>query len=170
MTYRTLAAAAVAASVFAPPAAQAFQSETYRTLVTETVLALESGDYDIAHLIGVQEQLIDLAVEGARAYGARNPQHGRMMTFVADEVPAMRAMSLDQLEEDWHEGGALSRIGLDLSSLDLSGAAYAHMDTIVDPVTAYIALKQYRDTGDEEYLELAAEELAEVLDQVEILE
>lgn len=170
MFHRTLTAAAIAVAATGATPAAAFEGDAYRSLVIETVLAIDSGDFDVAHLISVQDQLIAIAIDGARDFGERNPEHARLMAFLVQEAPGMRSMTLDEIEEAWHEGEALSQIGIDFASLDQVGPAYAHFDTVVDPMSAHIALRLYQETGEEEYLELVVEELTEVLDQVEMLE
>jgi len=162
----TLAACAVIASA---TGAQAFDVATYRELVAETVYSIESGDADIAHLIAVQDQLIDIAVLGMREFIMAHPEHAQLMNFVTREIPAMRGMTLDEMETAWHDGEALSAIGMSYDTMDPYGAVFGLIDTVVDPVTAWIALTQYQNTPDDELLDIAADELSEVVEHLDAL-
>ena len=162
----TLAACALIASA---TGAQAFDVATYRELVAETVYSIESGDADIAHLIAVQDQLIEIAVQGMHEFITAQPEHARLMNFVVAEIPAMRRMTLDELETAWHEGEALSAIGMSYDSMDPYGQVYGLIDTVVDPVTAWIALTQYQNDPDDDLLDIAADELSEVVEHLDAL-
>ena len=54
-----------------------------------------------------------------------------MMTFVIDSIPAMRALSLDEIEHQWHEGNALVDAGLSKEHADVYSESVRRGCTLV---------------------------------------
>ena len=162
--------AAAALSAAFGHAAFAMQTAEFKAIVTDTIAQIESGDVDVARLIGLQEQLIAIGVAGAREYAATSPGDALVMNFVADSADRMVAMDLDGIEEAWHEGAALNEIGVDIESLDHFGPVISHMDAIVHPATAILALREYGSTGDRAYLLQVRDELSEVVEHLTHIE
>jgi len=146
--------------------AMAFDKARYKTIVGETISTINSGDVDVAHLISLQETLVDIGVTGARDFGASNADHAALMTLVADSAPAMSKMTLDEIEAAWHEGAALAAVGVDFDNLDHFGPAVSHMDAVIHPATAIIALRAYQASGDESHLHQVIDELSEVVEHI----
>jgi len=146
--------------------ASAFETDRYRELVGMTVVMIDGGTIDLDTLTQYQEELIAIGVRGAREYAAATPDDAALMNFVADSADAMKGMSLDGIEAAWHEGEALNEIGIDFHSLDHFGKAVSHMDTVVHPATAYIALREYRAHPNPDFLDQIRDELSEVLAHV----
>lgn len=163
---KRLTAAVVAASVTAATAAPAMDTDRFRAIVAETIGMIGEDPVDLPRAIALQRELIGIGVEGARAFGAESPEDAALMTLVADNAEAMTAMSLDEIEEAWHDGAALSEIGLDFDSLDHFGPAVSHMDAVVHPATAIIALHAFEETGDRSYLLQVRDELSEVVEHI----
>ncbi len=142
----------------------------YRAIVGETVMAINAGDVDVAHLVGLQEQLIAMGVAGAEEYAADAPDHAELMRFVAKSAPAMTELTLEEIEPAWHEGEAFAEVGIDVHDLDHFGPAVSHMDAIIHPATAVIALRAYAASGDEDHLDQVIDELSEVVEHLSYIE
>jgi hypothetical protein len=147
----------------------AFEADEYRSLVAETVITINQGDVDVSHLISIQETLVQLGVDGVSEFGANNPEYSEIMAFVASRAQSMSQMTLDEVEDAWHEGAAFAEIGVDFHDLDHFGPAVSQMDTVIHPATAIIALREYQATGDDGYLDQVIDELTEVVEHLAMI-
>ncbi len=141
-------------------------TDRYKAIVSQTIAQVDSGNVNVAELVAMQEELIAIGVDGARQYATESTEHATLMNYVADNADAMVAMDLDTIEEQWHDGEALSEIGIDVDSLDHFGAAISHMDAVLHPATAIIALREYEASGDKDYLQQVKDELSEVVEHL----
>ena len=153
--------------------AYAMDVATFKKLAKDTIRQAMSGSIkDIDKLIAQQEKLFDIGVQGCREYAAtaKNPKDVKIMNLVIKNADKMKAMTLDEIEGAWHEGGVLNKNGIDFDTTDHMGAAISHMDTVVHPATTYIALKEYKKTKDRDLLDQVKDELSEVLEHIENVE
>jgi hypothetical protein len=144
----------------------AFEEEQYRAVVAETIGMIDSGEIDVSHLVSLQEQLIQFGVEGAAEHAASNPAIAPIMEHVIANAADMPQLSLDQIEVDWHDGGSLAAVGIDIGRLDHFGKAVGLIDSVVHPATAIIALREYEATQDQMFLLQVKDELAEVIEHL----
>ncbi len=149
--------------------ASGFETERYKSIVGQTISAINSGNFEVQELIDLQDSLIAIGVQGVRDFGASNPKHAELMALVENSVGEMKEMSLDEIEAAWHEGEALSAIGLNFDEIDYFGPAVSYMDTVVHAATALVALREYAATQDDVYLDQVVDELSEVVEHVENL-
>ena len=82
----------------------------------------------------------------------------------------MTALTLEEIEPAWHEGETFAEVGLDTHALDHFGPAQSHMDTIIHPATAVIALRACEVSGTEDHLDRVIDELSQVVDHLSIFE
>lgn len=147
--------------------ANAMDVAGYKKIANATIKQALSGSVtDIDKLIADQEKLVAMGVAGCKEYAKKAPKDAKIMKIVVDNADKMMAMTLDEIEPAWHEGEVLAEHGIDFDAIDHFGAALSHMDTVVHPATSYIALKEYKKTGDEELLEQVKDELSEVLEHI----
>lgn len=158
--------AALALSVLTASGSHALDADRYKEIVAQTISGLGDETVDVAMLKSFQEELIAIGIGGARDFAVSSPDDAELMTFVADSAPAMTAMSLDDIEMAWHDGEALSEIGVSVDDLDHFGKQISYMDAIIHPATALIALREYEATGDRSYLLQVKDELAEVVEHI----
>ena len=145
--------------------------EKYERLVKSTIKAIITGSLgNMDKLIADQEVLMEIALEECEEHKADAPKDAKLMNLVIKNASRMKASSLDQLEEDWHDGELLTANGIDFDALDPMGPATILMHMVVHPASAYVALKEYKSTRDKELLESAKDELSEVLTHMEIIE
>ena len=81
---------AVAASLVVSPAF-ALDTDTHESLVDKTLDAVEGDETDVAELLKLQDELIQIGVPGVRKYGETNPAHADAIAFVAANVDSMKA-------------------------------------------------------------------------------
>ena len=148
-------------------AAMALDTVLYTKLANDTINEVNGGFVsNINSLIGVQKQLVELGKKGGELYLKRHPEHTNILGVVIAEADNMMKMSLQEIEEQWHQGKFMQSKGIDLQSLDHFGELFSLMDSVIHPATSFIALNEYKRTRKEEYLARAAVELTEVVAHV----
>lgn len=119
---------------------------------------------DIDALIAMQEQLLEIGKRGAQDYLESDPgEHNKPLLLTFENADKMKTLSLEKIETEWHEGAYLASQGIDKDKIDHFGPVMSLMDAMIHPATAYIALQDYKKTGNPELLSRAKAELAEVL-------
>ena len=156
----------VAALVLVASPAMALDVERFGGLVDKTLAAIDEGDVNIQELLGYQDQLIEIGISGAHTFGEANAEFAETMTFIAANTDQMKALNLEEIEVEWHSRGAMEAAGLDVEAFDEDDDAVNHMEAIVHPATAHIALRAYEVTGDDAYLEQVVDELTEIMDHL----
>ncbi len=146
--------------------ASPFETARYKSLVGQTISAINSGDFEVGELVSLQRQFIAIGVRGARDFGSANSEYRALMTMVENSANDMTELTLDEIEAAWHEGEAITAIGLDFDAIDHFGPAISHMDAVIHPATAIIALREYEATEDEAYLDQVIDELSEVIEHI----
>ncbi len=143
----------------------------YRAEATTVIRESMKGDgADVTAMLQRLEQLMRLGVDSCRSYDTSNPVHAKLLQLTADSAEAMKAMSLEQIEEEWHEFGFLARNGIDAEAIEHFGPVISLMDSVVHPATAIIALQKHQQTPDVEYLEQVKAELSEVLEHLKYIQ
>ena len=163
-----LAGISLIASLFTTPLfAEVMDVEKYKMIATEVIReSMKGASANTEKMISQNEQLIEMGIAGSRTFAASNAKHSKLLTLTADNAAAMKAMSLDEIEEQWHEFGYLAKHGIDAESIEHFGPAISLMDTIVHPATAIIAIHSYQKESDSEYLDQVKAELSEVLEHI----
>jgi len=147
--------------------AEVMDVEKYSIIATEIIReSMKMEGADTQKMLQQSETLIQMGIASSRAYAAVNPEYTKLLTLTADNAEGMKAMSLDQVEEEWHEFAFLARHGIDAEEIEHFGAAISLMDTIVHPATSVIAIRAYQAEKDEEHLEQVKAELSEVLEHI----
>jgi len=148
-------------------AAMAMDTVLYTKLANDTISEANGGFVsNINSLIKVQKQLVKLGKEGSEQYLKRHPEHADLLGLVIAEADNMMKMTLEEIEDQWHQGKFMKSKGYDLQSMDHFGELFSLMDSIIHPATSYIALNDYKRTRKDEYLARAAAELIEVVEHV----
>lgn len=159
---RVFLGAAFASLIVSP--VLALDIESFESLVDKTIAVLDSDNVDVEELYQYQNALIELGVNGVYSYGQDNAEYATAMTFVASSAEDMKALNLEEIETEWHEGGALEAAGIDTDTLYDDDAATTYMEAVIHPATAFIAVRAYDVTGDDDYLEQVRDELEEIVD------
>lgn len=147
--------------------AEVIDVKAYKRIAVEVIQeSMKGEEADANEMIRKNNQLIDMGVQSIRSYHSSNPEYTKLLTMTVDSVSAMRAMSLEEIEEQWHELGFLEKHGINARSIEHFGEVISLMDCIVHPVTANIAIRAYQQSRDHEYLEQVKAELSEVLEHL----
>ncbi len=164
MTYKTILAALFVTA--ACSSAFAMETDKFRSIVADTVSQLAAGNVDADALIAMQVELEKIGVDGAREHAMEVPEDAQVLRYVADSADEMMALSLDGIEAAWHDGEAFEAIGIDIEDYDHFSPVVGHVDAVVHPATAIIALREYKKTEDKMYLLQVKDELAEVVEHL----
>jgi hypothetical protein len=152
---------------------QAFAMDVagYKLIANATIKEALSGSVkNIDKLIADQKKLVEIGVAGCKEYAQKVPKDAKIMKLVISNANKMMAMTLEEIEPAWHEGGVLGENGIDFDAIDHFSPALSHMDTVVHPATTYIALKEYKKSKDGDLLEQVKDELSEVLEHLDHVE
>ncbi len=141
---------------------------TYKKIANSTIQTVLSGSVsNVDALIADQEKLIAIGIAGCKEYAKQDPKHAKLMKLVVDNADNMKAMTLDEIEPAWHDGEFVNESGIDFDAIDHFSPALSHMDSVLHPATAIIALRDYKGSGDADLLEQVKDELSEVLKHIE---
>ncbi len=139
----------------------------YTGIVKDTIQkVLSDSKPDIDALIAQQEELIALGIEGCKEYIQSNAVAEPLLTLVVANAGDMQNLSLEQIEEQWHDYGFPQAHGVDPEEFDHFGPEVSLMDSVIHPATAIIALREYKKTGDQAYLLQVKDELSEVTEHL----
>ena len=170
MIFQGLSAAFVCSTFFTAPAF-AMDVDNYIDIAKQAASTVKKGKAkDLDKLIAQQEELIRLAVEGALKYAEENPARRKMLHLLVLNSERMKHLTLDAMENAWHNGDYLRRNGIDIGNLAHTDAAMGYYHAVIHPAAAYIALTEYKNSKDPELLHKAEDELNEVVVQVEQLQ
>ena len=149
--------------------AMAMDLAGFKKLANDTIKQMDMGVVgDIDALIAAQEQMIVIGMEGGVEYLRNNPKiNGKPLQVTILSAEKMKNMTLAEIETKWHEGEYLAARGIDKDKIDHFGPLMSLMDTVIHPATSYIALKEYKKTGNAELLQRVKAELVEVVVHVE---
>lgn len=168
---RNLASMVVALLVLSTPAyAVDIDKEEYVDTAKATIKKVKRGKVREKHidkLVGQQNKLIRLAIEGALAYAESAPADRKMIHLTVLNSERMKRMSLEDIEKQWHAGDYMRSHGIDINGISHISDAMNYYDAIVHPATAIIALEKYRQDGNPEHLGQVEDELNEVVMHVE---
>jgi hypothetical protein len=150
-----------------------FDKKTYVRLTKKNIGRILTGKVNPDTMLADMEQLLDLGIQGCKDHMSEpeTPKsEARMLQYTIDAANKMKSMSLEQIEEQWHEGGYLKSKGIDISKMDHFDEVMCHYDSIVHPATAIICLQEYKKSNNEELLEQMKAELAEVAEHMKHLD
>ena len=119
------------------------------------------------------DKLLTLGIAGCEEHMGEKETpaiEAKIMRYTIDNAKSMAALSLENIESQWHEGGFLKSKGIDIESYDHFAEVMCHYDAVVHPATAIICLKEYQKSKNEELLEQVKAELAEVKEHLKHLE
>ena len=152
---------------FVSPAA-AFDKMAYQTLIESVAKEIVVGKFE--NLDVALKRLDDataLAKVAAKARATAVPADAKLMEFSIAAPDAIKKTSVDKLEEEWGDGAkAFERAGLKRVGADQFKAAESYSDLLVHPMTAWVYLTAWKSAPSAALLELAKNELVEVLEHL----
>lgn len=150
-----------------------FDKEAFVKLAKKNIGAVLSGSVDADAMLVDMEKLVQMGVAGCQEHmdEAETPEQEKgLMKLVIDGSAKMKDLKRKEIEEQWHEGAAAKKVGIDLEAFDHFAEVMCHYDAVVHPVTCIICLKEYKATGNDELLEQIKSELQEVVEHMKHLE
>ena len=150
-----------------------FDKAAYEKIARKTIGRIVSGNVDTEIMIADMEELIEMGIRGCKEHMGEPEtpdQEKKVMKIVIDNAYGMKSLPLDEIEAQWHKGGVLKAKNIDIDDFDHFSEVMCHYDAVVHPATAIIALKKYKKTHSEDFLQQAMAELAEVVEHMKHLE
>lgn len=155
------------ALMFGAFSAQAADSAKYEALSKEVIQAVVAEDTsNIDGLIAKLEEAASIGVEMANEIAAKDAKGKPLLDFLVSNLDKIKGASLEAIEHDWHHGHAFKDAGIEHDSFDHYGAVIGAKDAVIHPLTALVALKEYKKDADSGHLEQAQAELEEILGQL----
>lgn len=122
--------------------AQALDKAAYEKVARASINTVLSDDkIDANALIDNQKKLIDMAIKACDDYASKHPKDAKLLKLVVDNASTMQGLSLEQIEEQWHDYGLPNSKGIDVDAYEHFAPVISLMDTVVHPATAVIVLK-----------------------------
>jgi len=145
----------------------AMDTSSFERLANNTIKQMDSGVVgDIDALIAMQEELMRLGVEGGSQYIISNPAGTKPLSLVIENASKMKELTLDEIEDKWHQGNFFKAKGINVDEIDHFGPVMSLMDSVIHPATSYLLIKEYKLTGNPELLGRVKGELIEVLEHI----
>ncbi len=158
--------AAIGFGLIASPAA-ATQTAVFKSLAQDTIRQAISGSIkDIDALLSQQEQMIRIGLDKCNQHAANSDADGTIVRLVTTHAESMKALSIDEMEEAWLDGGVFAENGIDLEELDHFSPALLCYATVVHSATSYVLLKAYKADGNRARLTRVKHELSELLEHL----
>ena len=159
-------------SVFAGSAHQ-FDVKSFDKIAKRNIGRVVSGNIDADKMLADMEELVKIGIAGCKEHmgeAETPPEEVKIMKITMENANKMASLTLNDIEAQWHEGGALKANGIDTSKYDHFAEVMCHYDAVVHPATAIICLNEYKKTSNEDLLEQVKDELAEVREHLKHLE
>lgn len=143
----------------------------FRQIAQDTIIVINEGEFfDVDRLIAMQENLIQLGTAACLEHVRQHPEDLKMFQLVTENVQIMKSLSLNEIKEQWHAKRYLMEHGIEVDKLHENTLTGSLMDTVVHPVTAYIALTEYKTTRDKRLLTQVNLEMSEAINQLAYIE
>ena len=140
------------------------EKDEFIKIATAAVKSVINGNVNADAMMKDMERLIVLGKKFSKDLAKGNATN--FMNLVVKEADNMKAMTLDEIEEAWHEGGVPTANGIDLKQFGHFAPENSAADTIIHPATCFIVLKNYKKDGDADGLDQIKDELGEVLEHI----
>jgi hypothetical protein len=143
----------------------------FEKMATQTIKAVEKGHpEDVDELIILQERLMEIGIKACKNYALANPDDAKLFQLVVNNAENMKILSLGEMKYQWHAKRFLLSHGIPVEKLQQNSTTGSLLDAVVHPATAYVALTEYRRTGDTSLLEQVNLELTEAVLQLTYLQ
>lgn len=142
--------------------------EEFKAIANSAIKAVVEDTVDADKMMKDMDKLIVLGKKFCKKNATGKGT--KFMNLVIDNAEKMKAMTLDEIEEAWHDGEAITNAGINLDDFDHFSPVFSSADTVIHPATSYIVLKNYKKDGDKDGLAQIKDELSEVLEHASHLE
>lgn len=170
MLVRLAAAVTLAFALTAP--ARSADKATYEKTAHEAVKALATTPFaDVDGWLAKMEMLTKIGLDYCREVGGKDPKAKKYLDFIVANVDKIKATEFAKFEDEWGDGGSgFKSVGIDTAEFEQTGAAASAGDSVLHPLAALAALREYKKTKSADLLKKASEELEEVLGHLKHLE
>ncbi len=153
-------------------AEEKFDKKLYDKIAKKTIGMVISGNIDADKMIADMGKLIDFAVQGCKEYmkkGGTPPKEAKIMKIVVENAKKVSSLTMDEIEEQWHDGGVLKANGIDIDKFDRFSEVISLYAAVVHPATAAICFNEYKKTKKEDLLDTVKDELEEIREHLKYI-
>lgn len=157
--------AVTAADVHAEDVVPAADKAAYKATLQEVIKEAASGKVaDVDAAVAKLNKVVETGAGWCKTHAAKDAKNQKALEFVAASVDKMKAETLESIEANWHQGKAMKDAGAgDYATIDQTSAAASLLDTVIHPVTAIIALNEYKKDQKKDHLDQVVSELEELV-------
>ena len=145
----------------------------YDKTAKKIIGSIVSGNINPEQLKIHLETLLNLGIKGCEEHMAEKEtpeKEKKLMELTINNAKKMADLTLEEIENQWHDGGAAKAAKIEFESYDHFDEVMCHYDAVVHPATCIICIKAYEKSPKDEYLEQIQDELAEVREHLKHLE
>lgn len=145
---------------------------TYKQNANEVVKAVVSGQItqqNADQYMTKVDQLIALGKDIASELSTEKPEGKALLDYVVKNGDQAKTETIEEITAKWHHGDAFKAAGIDHDKFDHYGPVIAAKDAYVQSITSYVALKDFKQSGDPKKLDTVREELEEVVGQLQYI-
>lgn len=138
-------------------------SEEMEHLAEGAIKAVVEDKVDADKMMANMDKLLMIAVNECKELA----EHGKgvkYMNLIVANAEKMKTMTLDEIEEAWHDGEILKANGINLDDFGHYSPIINAGSAAVHAATSYIIFKEYKKTGDKESLDAIKDELGHILE------
>lgn len=158
-------------SAIAAEPSHGFDVQGYVELAKKSIgLALNENSPDV--IMKNSQKMHEMAKEGCAEHknASDTPkEEKKLMALVLKHADGMLALSHEELDEKWHDGGLAKANGIDIESMDHFSETMSHYDAVVLAAAVVGLVKEYQQTGNSELLEQVVDELKEAIEHMSYL-
>lgn len=146
-----------------------FDNAVYEKLAKKTIAAVISGKIDAKQMLSDLEKMVAMGIAGCKVHINKKgtpAEEKKIMKLVVEHADKMAELTLEQIEEQWHEGGVLKENDIDIDKYEHFSVVMCRLDAVVHPATGIICVNDYKKSKDDELLEQIKAELEEVVEHL----
>ncbi|MBP9694039.1 MAG: hypothetical protein KBE16_04990 [Alphaproteobacteria bacterium] len=143
---------------------------TYKNGANEVIKAVVDGkitQQNADQYMAKVNKLIIVGKEIAAEVITQKPEGKKFLEYVVKNGDKAKTESLEEIDAQWHRGDVFKEAGIEHNKFDHYGPIIAAKDAYIQSISSYIALKNYRQSGDSKMLDIVREELEEVVGQLQ---
>jgi hypothetical protein len=150
----------------------AFDRHQFEVLTLKNINVVTQDDVNPSAVTTDMLKLIEMGKQGCRAHmeNAATPQAEKeMMRLILAQADQLPTLTIDEIEEQYHDGEFMKKQGIDLEQFDHFSTVMGLYDTVIHPATVIILMREYEKNGDKGVLVQASDELKEIFEHLKYI-
>lgn len=143
---------------------------TYKQGANEVIKAVVEGQITQQNADQYMTKVSKLIIVGkdiATEVVTQKPEGKKFLEYVIRNGDKAKTETLEEIDAKWHRGEVFKDAGIEHNKFDHYGPIIAAKDAYIQSISSYVALKNYRQSGNPKMLDTVREELEEVVGQLQ---